>query len=192
MIKINLLPKEARKRVGIWDQIIIIALVLIVNFAGIGLYWGHLNDTIKQKQEEIARTKQRLEDLKKVIAEIEEFERQRAALEQKLQVIATLQKEQQLPVHLLDELYLTLDEDLWLKTFNQSDNNLNISGTALSNPVVSDYHRNLDNSPYFSNVDLKYTRIRMIGQREVRDFQITATLTPPQEPSEPSEETSGQ
>ncbi len=50
MIKINLLPKESRKRVGLGEQIFIIALVLILNFVGIGVYWGYLNGVIEQNK----------------------------------------------------------------------------------------------------------------------------------------------
>jgi type IV pilus assembly protein PilN len=172
MIKINLLPKEARKRVGVWDQIIIIVLVVIGTVVGILIWNGWLNSEIDRLDENIAKTQQRLED--------------------KLRVIAMLEKEQQLPIHLLDELYMTLEEEMWLRSFNQSGMNLNIAGIAFSHPVVSDYHRNLDESPYFSNVDLKGTQRMEIAGREVRSFQITATLTPPQEetPEESSEESS--
>jgi type IV pilus assembly protein PilN len=189
MIKINLLPKEARKRVGIWDQIIIITLVVIGTVVGIIIWNSSLNGKIDQLNKSIADTQQRLEELKKVIAEIEEFERQRKALEDKLRVIAKLEKEQQLPVHLLDELYHTLEENMWLRNFSQADMNLSITGIALSNPVVADYNRKLEESPYFSNVDLKYTQRSEIANREVRNFSITATLTPPQEeiPEETSE-----
>lgn len=190
MIKINLLPKEARKRVGIWDQIIIIILVVIATVVGIFVWHGWLNSQIDQLNENIAKTQQRLKELEKVIAEIKEFEKQRQALEDKLKVIAKLEKEQQLPIHLLDELYVTLEEDLWLQDFSQSGMNLTIAGFALSNPVVADYNRSLENSPYFGNVELKFTRAQKMGTQEVRNFQITAIVVPPQE--EKSEETAEQ
>ena len=47
MIKINLLPKEARKRVGVWDQIIIIVLVVIGTVVGILIWNGWLNSEKK-------------------------------------------------------------------------------------------------------------------------------------------------
>ena len=128
--------------------------------------------------------------IEKLESIIEEFERQRAALEQKLEIIAKLQKEQQLPVHLLDEVYLTLDDDVWLNSFNLSGNKLNFQGTALSNPVVADYTRSLEASPYFGNVELKYSNKATIGTQEIRNFQITAVLTVPEnflEPSPPQE-----
>ena len=188
MIKINLLPKEARKRVGLGEQIVIILLVLIVNFAGIGFYWSYLNGIIEQKQQDIARTKQKLQELQKVIDEIEKFEAQREALEQKLAVIAKLEKEQKLPVHLLDELYLTLEDDMWLSSFQQSGNDMGISGSALSHPVVSNYLRKLDRSEYFRNVELGVVTEREIGNQIVRDFQISMSLTVPAEESEETSE----
>jgi type IV pilus assembly protein PilN len=174
MIKINLLPKEARKRVGIWDQIFILAAILILTFGGIGFTWRYLNGVIEQKQAAIEKTKQRLAELQKVIDEIKAFEKQRAALEQKLQVIAKLEKEQKLPVHLLDELYLTLVDDMWLRGAQQAAENLSLQGSALSNPVVANYMKSLEKS--FENVELVISQARVVGTREVRDFQITATL----------------
>ena len=176
MIKINLLPKDARKRVGLGEQIAVILLALVITFAGIGFYWSYLNGIIEQKQQDIARTKQRLQELQKIIDEIETFEAQRLALEQKLAVIAKLEKEQKLPVHLLDELYLTLEEDLWLNVFQQSGEVMAITGTALSNPVVSNYLRNLEESQYFKDIELLSVIERAIGSQVVRDFQISMNL----------------
>ena len=181
MIKINLLPKDARKRVGIVEQIFIIVMALIPTCVGIALVWNYLNGVIEQKQQQIMETQQRLDELKKVIAEIEAFERQRAALEQKLAIIAKLEKEQQLPVHLLDEIYLTMDDDLWLNGFSWSGGDINFAGTALSNPVVADYVRNLEKSQYFTNVNLRNVRRGSIGGQETRTFTITTNLSTPED-----------
>jgi type IV pilus assembly protein PilN len=190
MIKINLLPKEARKRVGVAEQLVLIVGALVVTLVVIGFVWRYLNGVIEDRRNQITETQRRLDELKKVIAEIEEFEKQRAALEQKLAIIAKLQKEQQLPVHLLDEIYLTLDDDVWLNSFNLSGDKITFQGTALSNPVVADYTRSLEASPYFGEVELKYSNKAAIGTQEVRNFQITAVLTVPEnflEPSSPQE-----
>lgn len=181
MIKINLLPKEARKRLGIGEQIFIIAAALIITLVGVGVAWRTLNGIIDEKNRQITQTQQRLDELKKVIAEIEAFERQRAALQQKLEIIAKLEKEQQVPVHLLDELFLTLEEDLWLTNFTLSGANINITGVALSNPVVANYTRNLQNSQYFSSVELRFSQQGNIGGQDVRNFQISAILSVPED-----------
>lgn len=183
MIKINLLPKEARKRVGLTEQILIILFVLIATFSGIGVYWSYLNNVIEEKQEHIVQIKNKLQELQRVIDEIEQFEKRMAALKEKLAVIETLKIEQKMPVYFLNEFYLTLEEDLWLKTFNQTgsfasaNSKVDITGTALSQPVVADYARRLNESSYFNNIDIKYVRKRQAGSQEVRDFQITAGLT---------------
>ena len=180
MIKINLLPKDARKRVGLGQQIFIIVVVLILNFTGIGMYWNYLDGVIEQKRLEIQQTQQALQELQKIIDEINKFEEQRKALEQKLAIIATLQKEQQLPVHLLDEVYLTLEDDMWLNNFTQSGMNVTIQGTALSNPVVSDYMRNLDKSEFFDKIELGASRLGKVGTTPVRQFDLKMVVTPPQ------------
>ncbi|PID57238.1 hypothetical protein CSB45_08410 [candidate division KSB3 bacterium] len=178
MIKINLLPKEARKRAGLGQQIAMIILVLLATIVAIGFTWNYLDNVIEKKNAEIAKTRERLQELQKIIDEINQFEAQRKALEQKLAVIAKLEKEQKLPVHLLDEVYLTLEDDLWLRNFQEGNFNITISGTALSNPVLSDYLRNLEESQYFDNVELVVSQRKTIGAQTVRDFQIKMKLTP--------------
>ena len=106
-------------------------------------------------------------------------------------MIAKLGKEQKLPVRLLDEVYLTLEDDLWLGSFQQSGDGragMGISGSALSNPVVSNYLRNLEESGYFGNVELIVSQSREIGSQNVRDFQIRMNLTVPGEGSEETSE----
>lgn len=181
MIRINLLPKEARKRVGVTEQIVIIVVVLILTVAGIIFWLKTLNGIIEQKQTQIAQTKQRLAELQKIIDEIKAFEAQRAALERKLEIIAKLQKEQQVPVHLLDHLYLALVDDMWLNSFSEGGGRISLSGSALSHPVVSNYLRSVENSPFFANVELGGTSLRTVGNQEVRNFSVTAGITVPED-----------
>lgn len=192
MIKINLLPKEARKRVGFVQQIVLMSLMLIVTFVGIGFYWSYLNGVIEQKNQEIADTEARLKELQKIIDEINKFEAQRLALEQKLAVIAKLEKEQKLPVHMLDEVYKTLEEDLWLTSFTQQADALSVNGSALSNPVVSDYMRNLQESKFFKNVELVVSQSRQVGTQTVRDFQLNMQLVAPPDLDKPQENAANQ
>ncbi len=181
MIKINLLPKEARKRVGFVQQIVLMSLMLLLTVAGIGFYWSYLNGVIVQKNQDIADTQARLQELQKIIDEINKFEAQRLALEQKLAVIAKLEKDQKLPVRMLDEVYLTLEDDLWLTSFTQQADVLSVNGSALSNPVVSDYMRNLDESELFTNIELVVSQSKLVGTQTVRDFELKMQLVAPQD-----------
>ncbi len=182
MIKINLLPKEARKRVGLWQQIFLLSAILIISFVIIGMWWSHLNNVIEQKQQRKAQIEARLKELEKIIKEIEKFEKRMAELERKLKVIEKLKKEQQMPVRFIEALYVTLEEDVWLKNMNQNgffaseEAKINVSGTALSQPVVAQYVRNLENSPYFMNVNLKVVQKTQIANQEVRNFSLDAML----------------
>ena len=72
MIKINLLPKESRKRVGLGQQIFTLIFVLVAAFVAIGFYWSYLNGVIEQKTLEIAKTQQRLQELQKIQLAMEE------------------------------------------------------------------------------------------------------------------------
>jgi type IV pilus assembly protein PilN len=180
MIKINLLPKEAKKRVGIGERIALIVIVIALTCGAIGFTWNYLNTVIKDTQAEITKTQQRLDELKKVIAEIEALEQQQAALQQKLDVIEKLKKEQQLPIHILEEVYLTMEDDLWLTSFSWSGTSFNFAGVAMTNPVVADYVRNLERSQYFATPELRSTTRSNIAGQEVRNFSVTANLAVPE------------
>lgn len=179
MVKINLLPKEAQKQAGAIGQLILFSFIILVALGVDVIGWIYLNNRIDSLEEDKARLEARLRELDELVKEIDQFKAQKEELTRKLEAIRSLEKDQKIPVRLLDEIYTTLESELWLTAFNKVGEKLSISGVALSNPVIAKYLRNLDTSPYIKNVELNVVNESKVGERPVRNFQITAELEMP-------------
>ncbi len=185
MVKINLLPKEDQKRTGALGQLVLFTFIGILSILAFIGGWIYLSNQIDGLKKDIRRLEARLEELKPKIAEIEKFKADKKDLEGKREAILKLEKDQKVPVRLLDEIYKTLEkEEVWLTAFNKAGDKLSISGVALSNPAISNYLRKLEESPYIKNVELIISTESKIFDRTVRNFQISCELESPGETKE--------
>ena len=110
--------------------------------------------------------------LEAAIKKSEEYERQRDLLARKITLITDLKKQQEVPVHILDQVSRNLPEFLWLDTMSASDNNISISGKATTYNAVSNFYSNLTTSGFFGEVTLG----RTFEVPEGVSFSITCTF----------------
>ncbi|RMD98546.1 MAG: hypothetical protein D6812_13245 [Deltaproteobacteria bacterium] len=184
MIKINLLPSakraKPRKRkvpavspVAVIGGVIQILLVMLI----IGVIHLQLERERKQLQIEIARVDEELKAMQKNIRQIETYKKTSALLRQKLQIIEDLKKAKQGPIHLMEELSISIPEKVWLQEFDNLGKRLKLKGFAVEIVHVSDFMQNLENSPYFSNVELdEVTSEGMRGGVSVHRFELNLTV----------------
>jgi len=184
MVKINLLPKDAQKQHGVVGQIVLFSLIILLTLAVDVAGWIYLDNQIASLKQDIQKKEAKLAELDSKVKEIEKFKADKKDLENKREAIRKLEKDQKIPVRLLDEIYKTLEADLWLTAFSKTAEKLSISGVALSNPVISGYLRNLADSPYIKNVELIISQESKLGDRTVRNFQISCELETPAETQE--------
>jgi len=155
MIKINLIPyRDARRREELTRQSILAATPVVLALLIIAGVHFSLQTRIDDTLQEITTVKSAIKRSKLKLKEIDTFKKQKAMLNKKLDVIATLQKGKLGPVHLLDELASRLPGNLWLTAVKQTGTTLEITGKAFDNIVISNYMRSLEQSPYFTSVDL--------------------------------------
>jgi type IV pilus assembly protein PilN len=155
MPRINLLPWRAELRQKRKKEFLT-ALLGSVLVAGLLVYgskltvqsWTsgqhHRNDVLK---EEIAK-------LDKQIADIKGLENQRERLLARMRVIDQLQRSRPEVVHLLDELVNAMPEGVNLTSVTQSNNRIDLAGSAQSSSRVSALMRNLDASPWLADPHL--------------------------------------
>jgi Tfp pilus assembly protein PilO len=85
-----------------------------------------------------------------------------------------LEEQRKFPVLLLSEIHRLIKiEDLTL--LKQSGNHMTIKGLAMSDPVVADFMKRLEDSTLYKDVEL-VSRVRQVKNTEAADFHITATL----------------
>jgi type IV pilus assembly protein PilN len=192
VIRINLLATErkAAKRALAFDpakQITAVcATVLLVATAVIGWRYWRVSHDGTRVDEEIAAAQQETRRLHSVIVQVQQFEQRKAQLQQRVTLIEQLRKAQVGPVHMLDEISLSLPDTMWLTEMKQTGapNEVLIEGRSLSLTGLSDFVANLERSGAFQrSVEIVNTTTEAATdkQPEVVKFQIKAVFRNPAE-----------
>lgn len=176
MIKINLLPREQRKREAKVNVKLMGGVVLgIFVFSGLGYVWWTLKGKVDHLKEEIAQVQQELQRNTQLAKQVEEYRSDKKRLEDKLQIVERLQILKEGPVKLLDELSRLLPSEVWFTAMSKTSDRLVLQGYALSNFAVANLMRNIEKAaPLFHHVELSYTEKATIEKIPVEKFEITA------------------
>lgn len=181
MIRINLLPvRAAQKRAKFQREIIVFCMFLLLAIAGCAAMYFNLKIKIAAEREIIAASNSEIIKLKSVLGEVAEFKKKQAEYQGKLDVLANLKRKKSGPIHLLDDLNKVLPDKLWLESFKESDDLIEIKGIGISEKIVASFITGLESSPYYKNVDLKV--IRQIEQdgKKLQSFEIGCRSEYPQ------------
>ncbi|OGW59220.1 MAG: hypothetical protein A3D21_08520 [Nitrospirae bacterium RIFCSPHIGHO2_02_FULL_42_12] len=181
MIKINLLPtKKARKtftiEVGFKSNVMIfiIIIVVVVLFEGFTWYW--LNSSISSLTQEKQTLSVKLKELTGKVTEVENFEKDKKIYEDKIEIIQNLKKNQEGPVHMLDEISHRLPERVWLVSIKETGGNINIIGSGMTNDAIVKYVNNLKATNIFKNVQLIESRQVIDSGVPIYSFSLTFTV----------------
>jgi Tfp pilus assembly protein PilN len=189
MIRINLLKPEtkeikeaavegfserkAKKPSGLGNLVI---LLLIVALAA-GYYYQ--KKTMDQERQLLARAQDEKNQLQYVIAKLDEQQKKKASLMMKIGLINQLKAQQDIAVRIMDELSERLPDWVWLGEVSFDSANIQVRGNAISNNLIADYLRNLEESPYFENVDLKDSTLQTQGNDQFLSFSLSAVVINP-------------
>lgn len=185
MIKINLLPAKASRRLEAVKQEIALAgigLGAIVVLCALVWVWhgAQISDLRAQK----GALQLEIDSLKAVVARVDEIDKIKQELSQKLTVIETLKRQKTGPVHVLDELSMATPEKVSLDKLSQEGDKLELEGVAVSNEVISQFLSNLERSDWFDDVYLVGIEQKDIEGYKLKQFEVTARITPPKTPEE--------
>jgi type IV pilus assembly protein PilN len=181
MIRINLLPRDERKtrrsiqfpKVGALMPVLVLILVIAL-FAAVSVFQTLQIGRLKS---DIARAEQEAAKLKPQIQTIQDLTQKREELQRRLNVIADLDKTRLQRVKLVDELSRCVPEHLWLTSYEETGNKVQIEGVTFSNLLVADFMTRLEASPLYGSVDLLVAEKGTIDQRNVVKFKVTALMT---------------
>jgi len=182
MIRINLLPREARQtrrkiqfpKIGSLMPVLVLGIVIAL-FAAISVFQTLQIGRLKA---DIARAEQESEKLRPQIQTIQELTLKREELTRRLNVIQDLDKTRLQRVMLVDELSRCVPEHLWLTSYEETGGNkVQIEGVTFSNLLVADFMTRLEASPLYGSVDLLVAEKGQIDQRNVVKFKVTALMT---------------
>ncbi len=173
MANINLLPWREKLRAQRKREFGM-AVLLSVLVTGAGLFfWHRYNEGLIEYQEqrnnylrqEIARVNQQ-------IKEIRDLEKTRKQLIARMKVVASLQSQRPLVVHLFDELVTTLPDGVYLDSVVQRGKTITVQGKAESNARISAYMRNIEASPWLDKPVLRVIQQKG-GQQGAAEFSLT-------------------
>ncbi|MBO4711985.1 PilN domain-containing protein [bacterium] len=157
MIKINLLPvkedkliTEAKGFLAICVISIVIVIVLVVSNSSL------LTKREDESRERIAEADAEIAKLKSIMGEIKDLKDKKAKLQEKMDMIIKLQEQNIGPVRVLDELSLKIPSNkIWADKLTIKGNKLDLDGKTLENQEVANFMKQLENSLFFSDINLK-------------------------------------
>jgi type IV pilus assembly protein PilN len=180
LIRINLLPREQRKRArgtGLDKTKVIPFTALGLVLAGCISTITLQNAKLSAVEQEVAAARTEAEQYKKTIALINDMVQREAELNRRLALVKTLDQNRFRTVKILDEVSQTVPHYLWLTSLkNVSPDRVAIEGYAFSNLVVSDLMARLEESDMFDDVELTVARRRTVDGQHAVNFTVTSSV----------------
>lgn len=186
MIRINLLPVRAIKKKETARQQILIVIASMVVFVAVAMVvYSTTVVKIKLVKNDIERSEQEIERLKKVIGEIDNIKKLRDEVQKKLDVLNRLRKEKTGPAIRLAKLSDATPEKLWLTKYAESSENVSIAGIAYNEDLIAAFMRNLQSTGEFANVELLVSEQTELSGVKAKKFDITCNLSVKKEEPKP-------
>lgn len=183
MVRINLLPvRVSKKKEAGKQQLVLFAVLLLAGLVGNYLWQASRAAELKTRQAKLARTKEDIAQLERIIGEVRNIKAQQQALQQKLDVLARLKAGRSGPVRVLDEIATITPRQLWLNKIGEKGGAVTFTGTAISIDDVSAFMTALKASKFFGKVELKKTAAVAApagsgqGADKLVNFEINATV----------------
>ena len=183
MIRINLLPvREARRKADVQSQLLLVAASAAVSLVlAFGVH-QFVRAELSATKERTAALNQQLTQFKPQQDQVEAFKAKKADIQQKLSVIERLERSRSGPVHILDELASRTPERVWLTQLAANNGQIELKGMSLDNELVALLLTSLNDSQYFTNVELKETELQLVDSLKLNTFRIVARLESPDAP----------
>ena len=175
MIRINLLPVRVSKRQeAVKRELAVGAVGLSVMLLACGAVFIMIQAQVSDLKAVNVQLQQEIDNLKAIVARVDEVDKLKQDLQKKLDVIGQLKSNKQGPVRMLDELSDATPEKLQLVGLKESNKQLNLTGLAVSNEVISQFLSNLERSDWFTDVYLVgIDQVEEEGYK-LKEFQVTA------------------
>jgi len=185
MIKINLIAEKKQTRTkaaagaavspdgpSASQNLVLVALFLL-GVAVAGGWWWKLSHEIERLQADNVAADAELERLEEVRKKGDQYKKQKELLARKIELITNLKKQQDVPVHILDQISKKLPEFLWLEGMSVNNNQVSLNGKATTYNAVTNFYNNVDRSGLFGSVLLG----RVFEVQEGVQFSMTCTFT---------------
>jgi Tfp pilus assembly protein PilN len=182
MIRINLMPQDARKkRRGAGFKI---DRTKVLPVAAIGLVALGCTTTmmlqgarLSSLERDVAEARAECEQYKKTIALIDEMVLKEQELNRRLNLVEQLDRNRYKTVRVMDEVARRVPRYMWLTSMkNLNADRVAFDGYAFSNLVVSDLMSELDRSNLFADTELSIVKRQEVDGQNAVNFTVTSTV----------------
>lgn len=182
MIRINLLPHEARRSAGGSGfkldkaKAIPIGVLGLVVLSCIGTMMLQ-GAKLSSMERDVAQARAEAEQYKKTIELINDMVAKEQELNRRLALVQQLDRNRFRTVQVLDEMSRRVPRYMWLTGLNNvSPQQIAIDGYAFSNLVVSDLMTSLDESELFEGTELSVAERKLVDGQNAVGFTVTSTV----------------
>src|ERR1700739_3864018 len=153
----------------------VLVVVVLAGLFNLG-YWYRLDHQQKAIAAQMKGAEQKNQELADVKARYLERQTQADAYKRRVDVIDGLRANQTGPVNLMAMLGETINntEAVWLSKMDDSGQQVNLEGTALSTDAVANLIANLQKTGFFKTVEIKET-YQDESIKDMQAFQFTLT-----------------
>src|SRR6266540_669986 len=177
MIHINLLPvRVSKKKAAGKQQLVLFAALVVGGFVGNFLWSQTRAADLKVRQAKVAKTREEIAQLDRIIGEVKDIKDQQAALREKLDILTQLKAGRTGPVQVMDALATLTPKRLWITKVEEKGGAATITGQAVTIDDVSTFMSALKGNPHFGTVELAKTAANTGGKREIVDFTLSAAI----------------
>ncbi|WP_096086057.1 PilN domain-containing protein [Agaribacterium haliotis] len=178
MARINLLPwREELRQEKKKEFLTQLVGVVIVVALGCYLWVQTVDSSIEGQKTRNRMLTDEIASLQKQVTEIKELKKKKKELEERMRVIQDLEGKRSIIVHYFDELTKNVPDGVYFTSVRRRGNLISIEGVSESNQRISALMRNLNQSPYFANPNLKSVTAKpeLGGQAGVFLMDLDAT-----------------
>ena len=177
MIHINLLPvRVSKKKAAGKQQLVLFAVLVAGGFVGNFLWAQTRAADLKVRVAKVAKTRDEIAQLDRIIGEVKDIKDQQAALREKLDILTQLKAGRTGPVRVMDALATLTPKRLWITKVDEKGGAATITGQAVSIDDVSTFMSALKGNPHFGTIELARTAANTAGKVEIVDFTLSAAI----------------
>jgi len=203
MIEINLLPSEYRRRtggLGVSKSMIVGVLGLVGLLVALGGISYYQDMRLSGIEADIAKVEAKTQQMREDIALVDRLVDVKTRILRRMSAIEQLDRDREAWVRNMEDIATVIPDFLWLSEFHQGEqqtslnskrnqpanpdsladakNKLTLQGFSYTISSLANFILNLQDSPRFSDVHLKYAKITELNERKVYDFMVACRLEP--------------
>lgn len=193
MIAINLLPHRELARKKKKERFFVhLGMAVLAGVAVSAAIYTFFDMRINAQQQRNEFIRAEIRQLDAQIRDINTLQQELNALRSRQAAVEGLQADRNLPVHLLNEMVAQLPEGVFLRTLQQDNQTITLTGMAQSQERVSELLRNLSHrsewlsQPQLLEITAGNLALSQRDQRRVFNFSMRVTLKQGQPTAEPA------